>query len=83
VINAGFFQSSGDGQSFYREDSVFAVDTQDDASTRNDLDARINAEQDFASTWQLFFTPGEEAEKARLSQKLELVDDLFSILAII
>ena len=83
VINADIFQVSGDGQSFYREDSVFAVDTQDDASARNDLDARISPEQDFASTWQLFFTPGEAAEQQRLSQKLELVDDLFSFLSII
>jgi hypothetical protein len=83
VINADFFQSSGDGQSFYRQDSVFAVDTQDDPTIRNDLDARISPEQDFASTWQLFFTPGEEAEKTRLSQKLEKIGDLFSMLEII
>ena len=81
VVNPGFFQASGDGQHFYREDAVFAVDTQDDVLVRNDLDARINPEQDFSSTWQLFFTPGEEAEKQRLSQKLEQIDDLFSLLS--
>jgi len=82
VVNADIFQVSGDDQSFYREDSVFAVDTQDPIGARNDLDARISPEQDFASTWQLFFTPGEEAEKQRLSQKLEQIDGLFALLAI-
>ncbi len=81
--NPELYSVSGDGQWFYRKDSQFAVDTQDDIADRNDLDARLNPQQDFASTWQLFFTPGEEAEKQRLSVKLEKIGDLFSMLSII
>lgn len=65
-----FFRISEDGSSFYREDALFADET-----------GRINATQDWASAWQLEFTPGAEAEQAALFAKLNVLDQLFDNLA--
>ena len=44
--NGDFFRVSEDGQFFYRRDASFADDT-----------GRINPTQDWASAWELFFSP--------------------------
>ena len=44
--NGDFFRLSEDGNFFYRQDASFADDT-----------GRINPTQDWASAWELFFTP--------------------------
>jgi len=66
-----FFRVSEDNMFFYRRDALFADDT-----------GRINPTQDWASAWQLFFTPGQESEKTRLVSKLSVLDQLFTALEI-
>jgi Ca2+-binding RTX toxin-like protein len=65
-----FFRVSEDNSSFYRQDALFADET-----------GRINATQDWASAWQLAFTPGADAARAVLFSKLDVLDDLFDELA--
>lgn len=56
---------------FYREDAIFADET-----------GRINPTQDWASSWQLAFTPGEAPDQAGLVSKLSVLDQLFTALEI-
>lgn len=65
-----FFRVSEDNSSFYREDALFADET-----------GRINATQDWASAWQLEFTPNAEAAQAEQFAKLNVLDQLFDNLA--
>lgn len=66
-----FFVVSEDNQFFYREDAVFADET-----------GRINPTQDWASAWQLSFTPFQNTDQAGLVSKLSVLDQLFTALEI-
>ncbi len=66
-----FFRSSEDNMFFYREDAVFADET-----------GRINPTQDWASAWQLAFTPGQTTDNVGLISKLSVLDQLFTALEI-
>ena len=66
-----FFRVSEDNMFFYREDAVFADDT-----------GRFNPTQDWASAWQLSFTPGQTTDNAGLISKLSVLDQLFTALEI-
>ena len=66
-----FFRASEDNMFFYREDAIFADET-----------GRINPTQDWASSWQLAFTPGEAPDQAGLVSKLSVLDQLFTALEI-
>ena len=66
-----FFRVSEDNMFFYRKDAVFADDT-----------GRINPTQDWASSWQLAFTPGLATDDAGLVSKLSVLDQKFTALEI-
>lgn len=66
-----FFRASEDNMFFYREDAAFADDT-----------GRINPTQDWASAWQLAFTPDQTIDQAGLVSKLSVLDQLFTALEI-
>ncbi len=66
-----FYRASEDNMFFYREDAAFADDT-----------GRINPTQDWASAWQLSFTPGQSTDDAFLVRKLSVLDQLFTALEI-
>ena len=66
-----FFRVSEDNMFFYREDAVFADDT-----------GRFNPTQDWASSWQLFFTPNVTTDVAGLVSKFSVLDSVFTALEI-
>lgn len=66
-----FYRASEDNMFFYREDAVFADDT-----------GRFNPTQDWASAWQLFYTPGQNTDDAGLVSKFSVLDQLFTALEI-
>lgn len=67
--SSSFFRLSEDNMFFYRRDALFADET-----------GRFNPTQDWASAWELFFSPEREDEKVTLVSKLSILDQLFTSL---
>ena len=66
-----FYDTSLDDQWFFRLDSLFVEEF-----------SKTNPVEDFASVWKLYFDPDAAAEQAVLINKINKVDDLFTMLEV-
>ncbi len=68
-----FYEVSGDNNWWYLKTSEFATD-----------DGKFNPDTDWATSWNLYFNddPAADADKARLLNKMNKVDELFTKLEI-
>lgn len=70
TFNSTFYTVSGDNQWFYLKSAKLA-----------DATSSINPQEDFASVWELYFTPDSQMEQDRMVVKINKVDELFTELA--